>query len=173
MGGGGILPIAIHNNEIYLFFGREALIPKGKSSGLWSDFGGKKENNETVFETALREGWEETSGILGNMKHLKQIMKNNTIGKIYTKTYTTFLIEINYDTKLPKLLKDRYTNALKNHKDKVIEENGLYEKDRGKWLSLNQLKNIDKHKKIKFRKWYVPIIKKIIDFFENYYKHSF
>lgn len=28
MGGAGILPIAIHNNEIYLFFGREALIPK-------------------------------------------------------------------------------------------------------------------------------------------------
>ena len=31
MGGGGILPIAIHNNEIYLF---DALIKR--ISGLWS-----------------------------------------------------------------------------------------------------------------------------------------
>lgn len=168
--GGGILPVAIHNNEIYLFFGREALFPNTKSSGLWSDFGGSKENNESTFQTALREGWEETSGILGNMKKLKQTMKENTIGTIYTRTYATFLIEIKYDPNLPTLLKNKYKHALKHHKDKVSEANGLYEKDRGKWISLKQLKNIDKNKTIKFRKWYIPIIKKIIYFFENYYK---
>ena len=97
-------------------------------------------------------------------------MKENTIGTIYTRTYATFLIEIKYDPKLPNLLKNKYKHALKHHKDKVSEANGLYEKDRGKWISLKQLKNIDKNKTIKFRKWYIPIIKKIIYFFENYYK---
>ena len=56
--GAGILPIAIHNNIIYLLFSREYIHSK-VDGGLWSDFGGARENNETYKETAIREGWEE------------------------------------------------------------------------------------------------------------------
>ena len=57
--GAGVLPIARHNNKLYLLFGREY---NSKSKNKWSDFGGRAEKNEHVFTTAIREGTEETNG---------------------------------------------------------------------------------------------------------------
>ena len=73
--GGGILPIAFKNGKIYFLFGRET-IDIWKDSGLWSDFGGGKEKNETYKETAIREGWEETDGVLGNLKTIEYLIEN-------------------------------------------------------------------------------------------------
>ena len=64
----GVLPYAkqIVNNKtnLYFLFARETLDIKSKSNskGFWSDFGGSKEKKETPIETAIREGYEETSG---------------------------------------------------------------------------------------------------------------
>ena len=156
-----ILPVSKHENNIYFFFGREALIPETGHSGLWSDFGGSTENNETKIETAIREGHEETSGIIGNKYDINHLIKHKLITKISTKTYTSFLIEIDYDKQLPAKLKKIYDNALKYLYDDVIKANGLYEKDRGKWIRLERLKyNMDI-----FRPWYKKIVYKIIDYF--------
>ena len=71
--GGGILPVARHNGEIYLLFSRERLIhSKDRDRGKWSDFGGSKEGNETQYRTAVREGVEESSGILGDKKDVRK-----------------------------------------------------------------------------------------------------
>ena len=71
------------------------------------------------------------------------------------------MIEIDYDKKLPEKLKKIYDNALKYLHDDVIKSNGLYEKDRGKWIRLERLKyNMDI-----FRPWYKKIVYKIIDYF--------
>ena len=160
----GILPVAKYNNNIYFFFGREAMLPERRSSGLWSDFGGSTEKNETKIQTAIREGHEETAGIIGNKYDIKHLIKHNLITKISTKTYTTYLIEIDHDKKLPIKLRRIYDNALKYLYDDVMKSNGLYEKDRGKWIRLERLKN----NMGMFRPWYKNIIYKIIEYFYHY-----
>ena len=67
--GAGILPITLYKNDLYLLFSKEYKNYKGHVD--WRDFGGTPENNETPKQTAIREGWEESSGFLGNKKHIK------------------------------------------------------------------------------------------------------
>lgn len=43
--GNGILPTAIHNGQLFFLFGFES------TDKLWSNFGGKKEGNETPIKT--------------------------------------------------------------------------------------------------------------------------
>ena len=46
--GGGILPFAIHNDKVYFLFSRERLVfNKHRDRGLYSDFGGSQEKNES------------------------------------------------------------------------------------------------------------------------------
>ena len=79
--GGGILPVAKHNGRIYLLFSRERkLLSNDKDKGKWSDFGGSREKNESQYETAIREGVEESAGILGNKSQLKKTIKNHLVG---------------------------------------------------------------------------------------------
>ena len=74
--GAGILPITFYKGKIYFLFGREAL-GIWKNSGLWSDFGGAKDGKETYKETAIREGWEESDGVLGNKSIIGDLIENN------------------------------------------------------------------------------------------------
>lgn len=164
--GGGILPVAIYNSDIYFLFARETMIPKTKISGQWSDFGGSHENGETVFETAIREGFEETNKIFKSIDQLRKQVKENLITKIEMKGYVTYLFEIKYDVNLPKKFKLDFEKTLQNDPDKINNLNGLYEKDRLQWIKLEDLLL----NKSQFRKWYVFVLYKIDRFFKTGYK---
>ena len=77
----GILPIAYHNDNIYFLLGRETVDVEHRSKGKWSDFGGGFEKGESVKETAIREGFEETGGLFGNMKDIEFLIDNSLIKK--------------------------------------------------------------------------------------------
>ena len=77
--GAGILPISFKDGKIYFLFSREAGDKKFRDTGKWSDFGGSKEKNETYEQTAIREGWEESNGILGNKKAISSLLHNNLL----------------------------------------------------------------------------------------------
>jgi 8-oxo-dGTP pyrophosphatase MutT (NUDIX family) len=166
--GGGILPIAIHNNNIYLLFSREALTPSHSASGQWSDFGGGHEKNETPYDTAVREGFEESNGLFKSIDQVKDLIKTNLIGKIETNNYVCYMVEIPWDAKIPKRFKKVYDDALRDTPDLVMKHNGLYEKDKAMWLKLEQ---IIKKKRV-FRRWYHSILYKIENYFKNYYIHK-
>ena len=77
--------------------------------------------------------------------------------------YTTFIVLVDYNKKIEKEFKKDYNRILKSDINMVKAHNGLYEKDRVKWIALCDLKkNIPK-----FRKWYSYIIYKIIDEFKS------
>ena len=155
--GAGILPFARHNGSIYLFLGRENVEGGSSAAGKWSDFGGSKEGNESEFETALREGSEELSGIFGDIDNLYSLVnKTNII--IKTKTFYTYLMEVNYDPVKPDELKTIYNDALENTPELVHIHNGLYEKDRGIWLNLKDVEPF----RPELRRWYHSIINKIV-----------
>ena len=69
MGGGGILPVAIKNGQVYFLFGKENELDDTPG---WADFGGGAEDGESSFDTALREGSEEINGFLGSAEQLRK-----------------------------------------------------------------------------------------------------
>lgn len=157
--GAGILPIAIYNKKIYLLLGKE------NGSGGWSDFGGGREQGESLYQTALREGVEELNGFLGTESDMKKLIENNSVGVISTDKpiYKCYMIKINYDANLPfyfnsnfKLMRRRLTNA-------VRESNGLFEKSEIKWIPLDEIKNYRMR-----RYFYNYVLPGIINFFSNY-----
>lgn len=149
--GAGILPIAYNGVSIILLLGQE-------SNGQWSDFGGSQNNKyETKFETAIREGHEELSGLLGNEYEISKKIKSNFIQRINSDRYTTFAFKSEYDKNLPVYF-NRNFNFVKNTTPYLIniEHNGLYEKIQIKWFTPQEIYNLE------LRPFYKNIIFKIL-----------
>jgi len=160
--GAGILPVALYKGEVYFLFGRESRHIDHKASGLWSDFGGSPEKKERRIDTAAREGWEETEGVLGSQEHIKFMIENRCIKRFNMKHYTSFVIPVYYRKSIIKKHKKIYEDAWKKTPKLVLEENSMYEKDRIKWFTIKELERNIK----KFRPWYRTIVKKIIKYYK-------
>jgi 8-oxo-dGTP pyrophosphatase MutT (NUDIX family) len=160
--GAGILPVAIHNNELYFLFGKENQFEK--SAPGFADFGGGSEPNETYFQTAIREGSEELTGFLGDQKELKRALKqtgmffidfkpNNT-----EKIYRTFILPIEYDDKLVYYFNNNQRFIQKHLDPKVIQNTRIFEKSEIRWFNL---KDMEKNKEV-FRSFYQNIVNIIL-----------
>jgi len=119
--GAGILPVTIIKGSIIFLLGRE------QNNNLWCDFGGSTILGESIFDTAIREGYEELDGFLGNKKRLKHLVSNNLLSICYinnTNKYTTFLFYVK-----PEIL--CYTPFFFNNHRTFIENEILenYQKD--------------------------------------------
>ena len=150
--GGGILPVSKHNGKIYFLFGLE------EYDKTWTDFGGSSESNETPYQTAIREGYEELDGFLGNKTNLQKTVSKNIILKLQFDNYTTFLFKTPYDEALPYYFNNHH-KFLKTNLPKTINKNGYYEKSSIQWMNIREIKeNISK-----FRKFYQAIIESILE----------
>lgn len=79
--GGGVLPYCIDQGHVYFLLSKEGY---GPAKNTWCDFGGAKDPGETTKETAIRECWEESRGILGDKKTIEdKISPSTSIGKKY------------------------------------------------------------------------------------------
>jgi hypothetical protein len=159
----GILPVAYHNKKVYFLLSRETVDVKFKDAGKWSDFGGKREKGEDLKTTAIREGFEESDGIFGNQKDIEYLINNSLIKKLRVNHYTTHIIQVPYVKDLPQVFRKNYLNVLKTNKKKVLESNGLYEKDMLRWVELKNLRNFIP----KMRNWYKAVIKVVIKEFNK------
>ena len=160
--GAGILPFTIYRNKYLFLMGREYIKGKSKCSGLWSDFGGASDKNETYKETAVREGFEETEGFIGNKKDIEKLIKNNTITEITVNKYKTYIIYIDYDSDIISNFRNNFLKV-ENNNPELLCKHGSYEKDMIKWMDIDYLK---KNKNI-FRVWYKPFVYKIIKMFDH------
>lgn len=151
--GAGILPVAKHANKLYFLLALDIFNNK------WSDFGGKAIKNETIYDTAIREGYEEINGFFGNMNEFKKLVNNNLILKInkIDNSYTSYLVEIPYDNNLPYYFNNN-SKFINNNFKELVNKNGFFEKKEIKWFSINELKN-NKY----YRIFYKEIINIIID----------
>lgn len=122
--------------------GNKFLILKD-TKGVWSMPGGKKENEESSWENACRETFEETKF---------QIDKKICIGKFPDlndgKNYTTFICLIN----------DLFDCKLSN------------EHTRYKWISFDESENYNLHHRLKNK---LPFYRKFINSFLNIQNHKF
>ena len=122
--GGGVLPVAFYKGKLYFLFSREYINSKD-DGGLWSDFGGSKDHNETFFQTALREGHEESDSILGSRENIKNLMKNN-LQEITINGYRPYIVLINYDRNLPKKFRNRFLKIKENKPHLLCKHSGLF-----------------------------------------------
>lgn len=156
----GILPyskqVINKKQHIYFLFARETVDLKKKynSQGFWSDFGGSKEKGETILETAIREGYEETSGFFGSPSKLKKLV-NKTDKKYITKSnYHCYFMNVPYNKNLPNYLENNYKFMKKLDPSLIQEDNGFFEKDKFAWIEIEQLqKNL-----YLFRPFYKDVI---------------
>ena len=132
--GAGILPVTILKGSIIFLLGRE------QNSNYWGDFGGSSNNDESIFDTAIREGYEELDGFLGNQNQLEKLVTNNLVSQYYTNRYTTFLFYVK-----PQILCSIpyfFNNHRKFLEDELIlnyKKEGLFEKNEIKLFNKNDL----------------------------------
>ena len=125
---GSILPVCMYNKKLYFLFGKES--KKEKSAKGWSDIGGGCESTETPYETALREGFEESSGFLNP----KELVKKGVF-KLVHNTYNVFIVKLEYDSQLP-----IYFNRMHKfieHKMPKLLDTVLFEKQEMQWFSID------------------------------------
>ena len=162
----GILPIAFHDGKIYFLYGRETKDYKGRDSGKWSDFGGAREKNESLKTTAIREGFEETSGLFGDENSIKHLVNKKTIVKLTINNFTTYIVEVPYDKDIPDKYDKMYKNIKKNKYYLIEEHNGLWEKDKMKWVEFKNLK----HFRNVCRPWYKYVVTATMNYFKDFNK---
>ena len=157
---GSILPIAIHNGELHFLFGQE--LPIDDTPG-WSDFGGGVENNESPYETAMREGGEELTGFLGDGNMIKKmIKKNGGLYKLTHKTKSDYVIHmflIDYDANLPKYYNQSHQFLWDRMDHHFLHETKLFEKMKIDWFTQKDMKK----KRAEFRSFYQEIVDHILE----------
>jgi len=159
---GSILPVAIHNNELYFLFGKEN--PMEDSSKGWSDFGGRMDNGETPFTAALREGSEELTGFLGNKNQLKKLIRQGGgFYKIVHNDYHVHIFFMQYDENLPKYYNQNHRFLWEKMDNKLLNDSKLFEKIEINWFSIDDIKR----RKKEFRNFYQEIVDLFLNDREN------
>ena len=153
-----LLPVCIYNRELYFLFGKENSLED--SAKGWSDFGGRVENNESIYQGALREGAEEMTGFLGNEQDLKKRIRNNGgYHRISHNKYHVHLFYLPYEPKLVEYYNYNHKFLWDRMNQKLLNKTRLFEKIELKWYSLSDMK---KHR-LEFRGFYQEIVDKFIE----------
>lgn len=88
------------DGKIYVLLAKEA-VWEGPSSGKWKGFGGKREANETIFETAIRETLEESRNMI--CYSIDEIPFDQLITVAhYHHKYLQIMLPIEYDPEIPR-----------------------------------------------------------------------
>ena len=156
-----ILPVTICNGELYFLFGKENEMED--SAKGYSDFGGRVEGSESIYDTALREGSEELCGFLGDPKQIESLIKKN--GGTYVikygeenKAYHIHIFFMKYDENLPQYFTNQHRFLWEKMDTTILNDSKLFEKQEIKWFcegELNRTMN-------QFRPFYREIVKMFI-----------
>ena len=145
--GAGVLPVALHQGQLYFLFGEEF------DEHKWIDFGGGAKTGESTLQNAVREGCEELNGFFGSANEFKHLIKTNLLLKLNLETYTTFLVQVPYDSNLPFYFNNHH-KFIKSHLPHLVGKNGLFEKRQIQWMTFREM---DK-KRSQFRHYYKPML---------------
>ena len=156
MTGSGLLPVAIHKNKLYFLFGKENDLED--SAKGFSDFGGSIDNNESPFETALREGAEELTGFLGNAAELERHIKSHGGVKLFKlENYYTHIFVLDYDQHLPKYYNMNHRFLWDKMDKQILNDSKLFEKIEICWFRPEEMMS----RISEFRGFYQEMIKKL------------
>lgn len=152
----GVLPISIHNNSIYLLLGREIYVEGWDDSNKWSEFGGKMESHDIIYEAA-RELYEESMGIFGTI----QDTVSNLVPIDIPHAMGYFLLWVEYDPLLP-----TYYNNIYKYLTACTQQcpEGYMEKSEIQWFSLDELKHSITNQSEIFRPYFIKTFYHILKY---------
>lgn len=132
----GILPYAIVEDQMHLLIGKDC------RDNTWSDFGGKSEDEDAnnPLSTAIREFYEESCGVIMDLKSLRNRMSNTGNYVLLQSTtqngypYYMYLLEIPYNNSYRSIFRKllyfmKYKKIHKKHMEKTDIQ----------WISLKSL----------------------------------
>jgi hypothetical protein len=144
MGGGGVIPVALHDGKLYFLFGQENDVIRDASKNQdWGDFGGSAKPGESEMDTCVREGAEELNGFFGNKRDFRALLLKNQVLKLTYDTRVTHLMRADYDERLPFYFNNNYRFIKETSNLRAIAahpENGYFEKSHVRWFTLEDLK---------------------------------
>lgn len=143
----GILPYAVVGGEPVLLLGRELRAKGWSGSGRWSPFGGGVDPGESLRAAALREGYEETMGMLGSAAELRR--RRSHTWK-HRGGMTLLMPMERPDRRLPAYFRNFYRYSRRCRAGRCPE--GWYEKTEIKWVPLARLRDTDDRLRPEFRK---------------------
>jgi len=160
--GAGILPTTIHNGKLYFLFGKENKYED--SAPGFSDFGGGTDNDESFFETAIRESGEELTGFLGDDNDIKKLLKRHGTYNIDYKTgghktYRMHIFPFEYNHLLPYYYNNNQRFLQKRLDPEVIKNSKIFEKAEIRWVCIDELKKM----RPQFRSYFQNIIDMILE----------
>tara|TARA_B100001758_G_scaffold247149_1_gene264095 strand:+ start:9718 stop:10233 length:516 start_codon:yes stop_codon:yes gene_type:complete len=156
--GAGILPVAIYKNKLYFLFGKETFDDSGETG--WSDFGGASDSTDnTIFDTAVREGEEELNGFLGVGRNFYNRVKTNIIHVERSRHYSAYIFLIDYNKELPIYYNNHFRFFSQKLPDIKKEHNGLLEKSHIKWYSFEDMRRERRN----FRRFYKSFIDRYLE----------
>jgi hypothetical protein len=144
MGGGGVIPVALHGGQLHFLFGQENdVIHDASKNQDWGDFGGSAKPGESEMDTCVREGAEELNGFFGNKHDFRALLLKNKLLKLTYDTRVTYLMRVDYDERLPFYFNNNYRFIKETSNLRAIAahpENGYFEKSHVRWFTLEDLK---------------------------------
>jgi hypothetical protein len=156
--GGSILPVTILHGQLYFLFGKERDMDENPG---WSDFGGGTDKGETFLQTAIREGGEEMTGFLGDVRKL--LNKYGTFSVDYLTsgypTYRCHLFPMEYDEHLALYYNNNQQFLQKRLDPKIIQNTKIFEKTQIKWFSWQDMAT---HRS-QFRSFYKNVVDLLFD----------
>ena len=160
--GAGILPTTIHNGKLYFLFGKENKYED--SAPGFSDFGGGTDNDESFFETAIRESGEELTGFLGDDNDIKKLLKRHGTYNIdyktgEHKTYRMHIFPFEYNHWLPYYYNNNQRFLQKRLDPEVIKNSKIFEKAEIRWVCIDELKKM----RPQFRSYFQNIVDMILE----------
>lgn len=148
--GAGVLPVAIHQGQLYFLFGEEF------DEHKWIDFGGGAKSGESTLQNAVREGCEELNGFFGSCNEFKQLIKTHLVLTLNLETYTTLIVQVAYDPNLPFYFNNHH-KFIKTHLPHLVGKNGLFEKRQIQWMTYKDMQQ----KRLQFRHYYRPMLEQL------------
>ena len=144
MGGGGVIPVAMHDGKLHFLFGQENDVIRDASKDQdWGDFGGSAKPGESEMDTCVREGAEELNGFFGNKHDFRALLLKNQLLKLTYDTRVTHLMRVDYDERLPFYFNNNYRFIKETSNLRAIAahpDNGYFEKSHVRWFTLEDLK---------------------------------
>ena len=172
----GFLPVCYYQGRLLFLFGLES--PAETSAKGWSDFAGGLDKNESdrnerdIYHAALREMSEETSGFLGGVKEINELVKKN--GGFYKyvfyfpdqikskkkipKSYHIHFFRLDYDEKLIEYYNNSHKFLYQTLNHDLLASTKVFEKIKIGWFSIDEMKR----KRSTFRPFYREIVDEII-----------
>jgi hypothetical protein len=150
-----ILPVALHKGKLYFLFGKENEMED--SAPGFSDFGGRVENDESIIETALREGSEELCGFLGEPDNIREMLKGGVFPLLH-ETYHIHIFSMIFDENLPCFFTNHHRFLWKRMDKNVLNSSKFFEKQEIRWFSVEDMRK----NKNQFRGFYQKIVDMIL-----------